>query len=52
MYTTDGAYNDGIFKHNDMLGLKGKIDAEAAAPYFLNDFKMSMVSVTIGFTLF
>lgn len=52
MFTTDPRYNDGLFKHNDLLSLKGKTDAEGNAPFLLNDFKMSMVSLTIGIALF
>ena len=52
MFTTDPYYNDGHFKQNDLLGLDGKYDAEKNAPFLLNDFKMSVVSVSIALTLF
>ena len=52
MFTTDSYYNDGHFKHNNFLGLDGKYDAEKNAPYLLNDFKMSVLNVSIALTLF
>lgn len=52
MFTTDPRYNDGQFKHNDLLSLKGKTDAEYNASFLLNDFQMSMVTLNIGFALF
>ena len=52
MFTTDPYYNDGQFKHNDLLGLDGKTDAEKSAPYLLNDYKMSVLSLSVAYTLF
>lgn len=52
MFTTDGNYNDGVFKHNDLLGIGGKIDAENNAPYLLNDFKMSVITLSVSYALF
>ena len=52
MFTTDGGYNDGRFKKNDLLGYDGKTDAERDAPYLLNDFKMSTITLSITYALF
>jgi len=52
MFTTDGNYNDGVFKQNDLLGIGGKTDAESNAPYLLNDFKMSAITLSVSYTLF
>ena len=52
MYTTDGGYNDGRFSHNDLLGIDGKTDAEKNAPYLLDDFKMSTLTLSFGYQLF
>jgi hypothetical protein len=52
MFTTDPYYNDGQFKHNDLLGIDGKADAEKSAPYLLNDYKMSVLSLSVALTLF
>jgi len=52
MFTTDGNYNDGRFQQNDLLGINGKIDAERNAPYLLNDFKMSTITLSVSYTIF
>jgi hypothetical protein len=52
MYTTDGNYNDGVFKKNNFFGLDGKTDAEKATPYLLNDFKLSYISLSLTYALF
>lgn len=52
MFTTDGSYNDGRFKKNDLLALGGKTDAERDAPFLLNDFKMSVISLSLSYALF
>jgi len=52
LFTTDPHYNDGLFKHNDLFSFKGKTDAEHDAPFFLNDFKMTSVSLSLSYTLF
>ena len=52
MFTTDSGYNDGRFKKNDLLGYDGKTDAEKDAPYLLNDFKMSVVTLSVTYALF
>lgn len=52
MFTTDVLYNDGLFRHNDLLGIDGKIDAEKSAPFLLNDFKMSSITLSVSYVLF
>lgn len=52
MFTTNPTYNDGLFRNNNLLGIDGKQDAEKSAPFLLNDFKMSMVTVSASYTLF
>jgi len=53
MYTTDGVYHDIAYKNNEVFSGWGKVEAEAEAPAFrLEDFKMSMITVSIGYSLF
>jgi hypothetical protein len=52
MFTTNGNYNEDVFNHNDMLGFGGKAEAENNAPFLLNDFKMSVITLSISYTLF
>ena len=52
MFTTNGAYNDGVFNQNDLLGIDGKTDAERNAPYSLNDFKMSTITLSASYAIF
>ncbi|MES2285490.1 MAG: outer membrane beta-barrel protein [Bacteroidota bacterium] len=52
MFTTNGNYNEDVFNHNDMLGFGGKLDAENSAPFLLNDFKMSVITLSVSYTLF
>lgn len=52
MFTTNGNYNEDVFNNNDMLGFAGKIDAENNAPFLLNDFKMSVITLSVSYTLF
>ena len=52
MFTTDASYNSGIFGANNLLGINGKEDAERNAPYLLNDFKMSTITLSVAYTIF
>ncbi len=53
MYTTDANYHAYTFKSNAYFDLWGKIEAESDAPQFqLNDFKMGLIEISIGYTLF
>lgn len=52
MFTTDGNYNDGVFKQNDLLAIGGVTDAQNNAPYLLNDFKMSVITLSVSYALF
>lgn len=52
MFTTNANYNEDIFNHNDMFGFGGRVNAENKAPFLLNDFKMSVITLSISYTLF
>ena len=53
MFTTDEVYDDITYINNNVFGVLGKDKAESEAPaYMLDDFKMSMIMVSIGYSLF
>lgn len=53
MFTTDEVYDDITYINNDVFSVLGKDKAESEAPgYMLDDFKTSMIMVSIGYSLF
>jgi len=53
MFTTDEVYDDITYINNDVFSVLGKNKAESEAPaYILDDFKTSMIMVSIGYSLF
>ncbi len=52
MFTTDANYNGALFGRNDLLGNGGRLDAEDHAPFMLNDFKMSVLTLSVSYVLF
>ena len=53
MYTTDSYYDNHTFNNNEYFDIWGKSGAEKDFPaYLLNDFKMSVIGISISYSLF
>lgn len=53
MYTTDGNYEDKVYKNNEVFDIWGKADAELDAPQFrLDDYRLGTIDIAVRYVIF